>query len=572
MRIDSKEEKKSRKAGQRSEVFQWLDAFRKSHGRPPRILHIGNVANNAYINVKMLNATGLDCDVISYKYYYKYFHVMECPEWEDADFKGEVDNQFFPDWRAVDLNGFQRPDWFAQGSLQWCLKYLEAKRAGNTEKQELYWRLLAYENKIVGSSDLKIRPIKRYVFTLSKFIRLCPSRWRVVYRKNFRNELEKKFRYLDKRLFSFGSILKNLIISAIVVGGVVMKITTYPLVIIFRTDPIVKNFEKAFKNFFPERHDSLTWKDLITHYYSDWKRLFHNYDIIHAYATDGIYPLLARVPYVAYEHGTIRNIPFEQTTQGRLCALTYKLANQVCITNADNIEAAKRLGLNNYKFVPHPVNEEFLTPDKKSEALSISLYKRLDSDFIVFHPSRQHWEKQRHPDWEKGNDIFIRGFARFVSEVNSKAAAIFVEWGKSVSDSMKLLEELGIADKILWIPPQPNRRMVRYIHATDLLADQFYLGAFGSTMPKALACGKPVMLYLNFDIHKWCFDEMPPVINARTEQEVFEELTKAYTNKEWVSKIAEEGKSWYRRYHSNEVVLNRLLSVYKAVLPTRGGN
>lgn len=91
MRIDSEEEKKSRKADQRSEVFQWLDAFRKSHGRPPRILHIGNIANNAYNNVKLLNKAGLDCDVICYDYY----HIMGCPEWEDADFDGDVKNQFF---------------------------------------------------------------------------------------------------------------------------------------------------------------------------------------------------------------------------------------------------------------------------------------------------------------------------------------------------------------------------------------------------------------------------------------------------------------------------------------------
>ncbi len=38
-----------------SDLRQWLDDFRAKHGRPPRLLHVGNIANNAYINAKLLN-------------------------------------------------------------------------------------------------------------------------------------------------------------------------------------------------------------------------------------------------------------------------------------------------------------------------------------------------------------------------------------------------------------------------------------------------------------------------------------------------------------------------------------
>lgn len=34
---------------------RWLEAFRARHGRAPRILHIGNIANNAYNNAKLLD-------------------------------------------------------------------------------------------------------------------------------------------------------------------------------------------------------------------------------------------------------------------------------------------------------------------------------------------------------------------------------------------------------------------------------------------------------------------------------------------------------------------------------------
>ena len=46
----------------------WFDDFCKRQGRAPRVLHIGNIANNAYNNAKLLNDAGLDCDVICYDY------------------------------------------------------------------------------------------------------------------------------------------------------------------------------------------------------------------------------------------------------------------------------------------------------------------------------------------------------------------------------------------------------------------------------------------------------------------------------------------------------------------------
>lgn len=551
---------------------EFLQSFKEKYGRPLRVLHIGNIANNAYNNAKLLNKAGLDCDVICYDYY----HIMGCPEWEDAAFDGDINNQFYPDWLSVNLNGFKRPRWFAQGPLRLCIYYLIARRDGKRLKARFFWHLMEISRHL------------RCLRTTVAARRFLRAAWRGF--RPYLATVQDHLSALRPRWFPLGRLIYYCVlfvcIPFIILFYLSLTFVVLPVKIVKRifycfepTDTEKYSFEnrakelvKDFTKKFPERVDKLTKNDLVgyKHYIPLWRNLFSRYDIIHAYATDGIYPLLARVPYVAYEHGTIRNIPFEQITQGRLCALTYKLADRVCITNADNIAAAKKLGLDNYKFVPHPVNEEFLAPDQESEALSISLHERLDSDFIVFHPSRQHWEKQRHPDWEKGNDIFIRGFARFASEVNPKAAAIFVEWGKSVTDSMKLLEGLGIADKILWIPPQPNRRMVRYLHATDLVADQFHLGAFGSTMPKALACGKLAMLYLNLDIHKWCFDEMPPVINAGTEEDVFEGLVKVYTDEDWVAQLAAEGMSWYKKYHSNRVVLEELLAAYRDVLTGSG--
>ena len=71
--------------------------------------------------------------------------------------------------------------------------------------------------------------------------------------------------------------------------------------------------------------------------------LFRRYDVIQCYATYTALPFVAGLPnYVAYEHGTIRSIPFEPTREGRMCMASYRAASAVLITNQDNIEAAEQ--------------------------------------------------------------------------------------------------------------------------------------------------------------------------------------------------------------------------------------
>jgi hypothetical protein len=135
-----------------SDYSHWISSFRKVYNRPPSILHIGNIANNAYNNSKLLNKVGLNSDVISYNY----FHIMGCPEWEDADFEGVIKNQFFPNWRRVNLGGFKRPRWFAQGALKPCIKYLIAKQDGSKVRAWFWWNVKGLSRNILCSGFYRL--------------------------------------------------------------------------------------------------------------------------------------------------------------------------------------------------------------------------------------------------------------------------------------------------------------------------------------------------------------------------------------------------------------------------------
>src|SRR5262249_26912854 len=121
----------------------WLDQFRSEHGRSPRLLHIGNIGNNAYNNAKLLNRAGFDCDVLCYDYY----DIMGSPEWEEADYRGDIKNDFYPTWEGVELQGFERPRWFAQGPLLTCIDYLVTRREGRAAGAKRLWARMSDERE-----------------------------------------------------------------------------------------------------------------------------------------------------------------------------------------------------------------------------------------------------------------------------------------------------------------------------------------------------------------------------------------------------------------------------------------
>jgi glycosyltransferase involved in cell wall biosynthesis len=531
-----------------------------------RILHIGNIANNAYLNAKILNEAGFDCDVLSNSYY----HIMGSPEWEDADFIGDAGSEVLPNWSKVDLQGFRRPRWFAQGPLDTCIRYLAARRQKSGARERLNWYLLEAARFIKRYPRLEV-----FLEAAKWMIKYFPLSVIWVIKK--RLPIKRNNRLSSQQPISKSLAPRNLENKSNVGrpddNGAPQTVSVRVALHKVAANQPCNRLVSDFFQMFPERVDQLTENDLESHMGTSYQRtakkladLFGHYDIIQAYGTDPILALLSGVhPYIAFEHGTIRSIPFEESSQGRLTALSYCMADGVIITNCDNKRAAERLDLHDYRFIPHPINEKWIQPGI-GESLRERLHRELAADFIIFHPSRQHWDAERHPSWEKGNDILIEGMARVVHETGMSLSAIFVEWGQKVAQSKNLIAHLGIEKNIKWVPPMHSANMSRYIDACDLLADQFFLGAFGSTMPRALALGKPAMIYLDEEIHRWCFPEMPPVINARTPDQVYKGLKRALEDPSWLADLAQKGKTWYQKYHSGAVIQDRLSSFYEDVL------
>ncbi|MGZ3725629.1 MAG: hypothetical protein ACXWQQ_07500 [Pseudobdellovibrio sp.] len=326
----------------------------------------------------------------------------------------------------------------------------------------------------------------------------------------------------------------------------------------------LKNVSKKIADTFSDEvADFMSWRDLKT-----FKDAISQFDIVQGYSYDGIWPLVVGFsPYVAFEHGTIRTLPFENSIEGQMTKLAYTNADYVVITNADNIVAAKRLGLEKYKFIPHPICE-VSDSDLKSITNPVDIEKGV---FYVFGPARHQWDENPAVGWgmQKGNHFIIKAFAEFL-KINPKSKLIFVNFGIDIEKSKNLIRSLNIETSVIWIEPVEEVRLAKLMSDVDVVVDQFRLGAFGAIPARVLFSKKPLITNYDEELHSWCFKEHPPFFRAKNSDEILFQLTKIYQDRAYRDDYVKRGYEWYLKYHSSEVILESHLEIYEKILKATG--
>jgi len=432
-----------------------------------RVLHLGNTANNGYLNAKLLRRAGVEADVLVDEW-----HILSQPEWEDAPLEGAFEpfESLVEPARRV---GWRRPDW--------VLSFAE----WNPNFRRRSW--LGERGRIGASLPSLVRE--------------------------------------HRRLRSLDGVDE-------------------------RNPPRLLDVVRAS-----------VWTKRLEESFGSLAELFGQYDLVQAYSTDPILPLVtgARPPYIAFEHGTMREIPFEDSWLGRLLSLAYRRAATTVITNADVVEQARSLGIENYVFIPHPLDEAKYTPGPST------LRVELEADgagFVLLSPSRHDWDI-------KGNDKLLRAFGEFVRRDRPNALLLLNEWGREVDRSKALIRELGVERSVRWLAPLPKMRLIDAYRAADVVLDQFLIGTFGAVAPEAMSCGRPVVMAFDPAHHEWCFPVLPPVIDARTSEEIHAALMRLAANETERERIGRAGRAWVEAHHSSQIVVQKQLAAYENVLKTR---
>jgi|GEM_PF-2301073 len=187
-----------------------------------------------------------------------------------------------------------------------------------------------------------------------------------------------------------------------------------------------------------------------------------------------------------------------------------------------------------------------------------------DEDTCVFlHASNLDWGVRDSAPGRcstKGNDRFIRAFARAVKE-GLKARCVILDRGPDREEARHLIESLGMEAEFHWKGHLTRDELMEEYMKADVIVDQFDVGCFGGIAIEAMALGKPVMVAVEQSSASLLFPEMPPVLNCRTEDEIYREIMKC-RDPETVQIIAAKGKEWVERHYNPDTCLAQLLFYY----------
>ena len=322
-------------------------------------LHICNLANVAYSNCKILKEFGSDVRLVTHDI----GHVMSQPEWQDlnldpASFDDEWD--FYGSWEkaSVEADGYHRPDWYQDTCIHiGRAPYLESEgKKDNSLAKRIRSRIWnttirygrAAARRMIQINPRMLGPIDCGFVKFKRFYGLISQGGMSLVHEQLGEEGGKR----------------------------------------------VQKLLEANKKYGPDW--ALTPLDVLAYApQASW------FAVLRSGGRGGVLPTLhprstpcfARDrPVVAVEIGTIRDIPFEGTTYGKVVAMMYRESDHVLITNPDNKIAAEKLGFESYSFCPHPVDEDIYKPLPDEE-----LERDESAPVKIFAPARQNWK-------EKAND------------------------------------------------------------------------------------------------------------------------------------------------------------------------
>jgi glycosyltransferase involved in cell wall biosynthesis len=491
--------------------LDWYLGWQRRMNRPMRVLHLGNIANNAFNNARIQRLYGIEAYVIAAENY----HIMSSPEWEEARFKGDYGDPFFPDWTRVDLAGYVRPDWFAAGPLDLCCDVIASQVDGQSQKTE-------------------------------QLVAKLTARREVICAKGYRGQAERLGARIRRKLLSELRSLKAGDSSGASANAVASRLFE-----IWKGANVPHETPVSGRDFkgYASRLNML-------------QPLFEKFDVVQGYSTDGAWPLLAGRRYVAYEHGTLRALPFAPNSLGRLTATVFIGADHVFITNLDCIEPAERLGIAPDRFtaLPHAFNDRRLSEfrDRHREL------KPPRDHVVLFHPARQDW-RDPDPSLIKGNDRLIRAFAR-MSRAHPAVTLRMIAWGRDLSASRDLVASLGIEGRVQWLNPLQKQDLWKAYLSSHAVLDQFVLPSFGGVTFEALALGCRVVTNVHVADAERFFSKAPPVYSVSSEDEIAAALERIILDPHDAAGIGDAGAAWIRSYHSAERIVALQLGVYRHLL------
>ena len=267
----------------------------------------------------------------------------------------------------------------------------------------------------------------------------------------------------------------------------------------------------------------------------DWLRLAWrlrngHYDAIHIhYAYLGVVGILARLPYVLHCHGDdVRDLqrplrrPVIRRAIERARYVFYSTPDLAPLVTAIRADA---------EFLPNPVDTALFAPHEvEPRGADILIACSLSANKGVAN---------------------ILEFVRIFATERPAARITAIAHGEA-ADSFAAFPNVTL------ISHQVRQKLPALISQHRVVVGQAHKGAIGMVELEAMSCGRP--LVASFE-HNTAYAEPPPVVNARSGQEIAAAVIALLDDPERAEEIGARSREWILRHHDRRVVAARLADV-----------
>lgn len=298
----------------------------------------------------------------------------------------------------------------------------------------------------------------------------------------------------------------------------------------------------------------------------DYSRVFDLADIVVFY---GAYNAFATIsnwnsPYISVEHGTLRDYIKSDFYLAKKSSDAYKNSFRTMITNQDCFQSAIDLGIDSAKIIktPHPSSDFDFTDLRKTR---LSLLKMGLTDILC--PARHSYGSS--VDRGKGNQIAIEAIFKALEKF-PRLSATFVEWGDDVEKSKRIIQELGLDERVKWVGVLSRRSLKLRMIESLVVLDQFKIPAYGGVTSDALGLGVPVITLQDSALDVSFFGSPAPVMTAENSGEIFEKIIELESNLKLQQEYFCEATEWYDANLSSSIAFERRKRAYIDQLTSSG--
>jgi len=273
------------------------------------------------------------------------------------------------------------------------------------------------------------------------------------------------------------------------------------------------------------------------------KRLASEYHVV---MSIGQYASLAPGTNKPYVHlalpGDLKTLGYDEGSSGKAYRKALEGAVEVLHTQPEHSSILHNLGIRRTRFVPFPIQVSPARPALRPPNPALR----------VFYPARVDWAEFERDRLIKSGDRLFRAAARYMSE-GGKLELVLVYRGRDSEPTARVIEKLGLAPQVSWIPHLDRLELARQFLEADIVVDDFDSPGLGTIALEAMAAGRPVLGYVDLGACEVAYGDQPPILCARSEQEIYVAL-KHSTDPILRERVAAAAHYWVYTHHREEAV------------------